>query len=226
MTDYSIKSTISQYRYDHFFHYLIINNDELRLFLCQYVSQDFTIKTTTVDNSEDFHHHYEGKRFILDVVCRDEKGRYYNIEMQNGYIDESEQLRFERYAQRLVARQEKQGHDLTDIKEVFQLILYNGKPMDQFEHYVHQLKKSDKNYHIDYKGDKVKTTILQLALLEEENNMERQLGTMEQVGYLMHFNKAHENSLMDHLVEKIIDMHDEYMSIEEADYAYKLETER
>ena len=88
------------------------------------------------------------------------------------------------------------------------------------------MKKSDKNYHIDYKGDKVKTTILQLALLEEENDMERQLGTMEQVGYLMHFNKAHENSLMDHLVEKIIDMHDEYMSIEEADYAYKLETER
>ena len=145
---------------------------------------------------------------------------------QNGYIDEAEQLRFERYAQRLVARQEKQGHDLTNIKEVFQLILYNGKPIDQFEHYVHQLNKSDKNYHIDYKGDKVQTTILQIALLKEENNMEIQLRIMEQVGYLMHFNKAHENSVMDHLVEKIIDMHDEYMSIEEADYAYKLETER
>ena len=81
-----VKPFMLMYRYDYFFHYLLINNEPLRLFLCQYISHDDSISHTTIENSETYKPSYDGKKLILDVVVKDDKGRYYNFEMQNHSI--------------------------------------------------------------------------------------------------------------------------------------------
>ena len=91
------------YRYDYFFHYLLINDEPLRLFLCQYISHDDSIIHTTIENSETYKPSYDGKKLVLDVVVKDDKGSYYNFEMQNRSIEEEDQIRFMRYGERPVS---------------------------------------------------------------------------------------------------------------------------
>ena len=91
---------IYQFKYDYFFHYLLIYISRLRCFLCQYVSGDNTIQKTYVRNSKTFKSSYQNKKLILDVVVEDDHGRLYDFEMNNYDIQLEDEIRFLRYSER------------------------------------------------------------------------------------------------------------------------------
>ena len=91
---------IYQFKYDYFFHYLLIYISKLRCFLCQYVSGDNTFQKTYVKNSKTFKSSYQNKKLILDVVVEDDHGRLYDFEMNNYDIQLEDEIRFLRYSER------------------------------------------------------------------------------------------------------------------------------
>ena len=91
---------IYQFKYDYFFHYLLIYSSRLRYFLCQHVSGDNTIQKTYVKNSKTFKSSYQNKKLILDVVVEDDHGRLYDFEMNNYDIQLEDEIRFLRYSER------------------------------------------------------------------------------------------------------------------------------
>ena len=91
---------IYQFKYDYFFHYLLIYISRLRCFLCQYVSGDNTFQKTYVKNSKTFKSSYQNKKLILDVVVEDDHGRLYDFEMNNYDIQLEDEIRFLRYRER------------------------------------------------------------------------------------------------------------------------------
>ncbi|MFR7591514.1 MAG: hypothetical protein ACLUVC_08730 [Longibaculum sp.] len=217
---------VEKYGYDYFFHYLLIYYDELRLFLCRYLSKDDSITSTIVINSESFKGSYEGKKLIMDVVVEDDKGRYYDFEMHNYDIELEDQIRFLRYGERLIDRQEKRGIDYVMIRPVYQMIIYTGKPLAQYQHFMHYIQKGDIERHLYYKGELIKTVLLQLQLLKEEYDMQEQLGTMQQLCYLFMYNKPHPFSELCELVKGVVAMHDKFMNSDEFLKAYDIESER
>lgn len=221
-----IQSFMLLYRYDYFFHYLLINNKNLRLFLCRYISQDNSIVYTTVENGETYHSSYDGKKLIMDIVVKDNKGRYYNFEMQNNPIEEEDQIRFMRYGERLVDIQEKKGKQLQNIKPVYQLILYTGREIEGLKRYRHDIRKADEQENRSFKGDRVKTIILQIEKMKEEYEMERELGVMEQLNYLFYYNEVHRFSEMNEIVREVVKMHEEFIESEDFIRAYEIERER
>ena len=221
-----VKPFMFMYRYDYFFHYLLINDEPLRLFLCQYISHDDSISHTTIENSETYKPSYDGKKLILDVVVKDGKGRYYNFEMQNRSIEEEDQIRFMRYGERLVDMQEKKGIKLQNIKEVYQLIIYTGKAIEGLKRYRHDIRKADRQGNKDFKGDRVKTVILQIEKMKEEKEMEKGLEIMEQLNHLFYYNEIHKYSEMDELVKGVVKMHEEFIRSEDFIRACEIERER
>ncbi|MEG0549419.1 MAG: hypothetical protein RR518_11520, partial [Coprobacillus sp.] len=85
---------------DYFFHYLMQQSSFLRKELCTYLSQDYQIATTTVEYNDTYSSLKDGRKYIMDIVIKDDKDRYYNLEMQNGYISENDMKRFQIYAMR------------------------------------------------------------------------------------------------------------------------------
>lgn len=221
-----VKPFMLMYRYDYFFHYLLINDEPLRLFLCQYISHDDSITYTTIENSETYKPSYDGKKLVLDVVVKDDKGRYYNFEMQNRSIEEEDQIRFMRYGERLVDMQEKKGIKLQNIKEVYQLIIYTGKAIEGLKRYRHDIRKADRQGNKDFKGDRVKTVILQIEKMKEEKEMEKGLEIMEQLNHLFYYNEIHKYSEMDELVKGVVKMHEEFIRSEDFIRACEIERER
>lgn len=220
------KKRIMQYRYDYFFHYLLIHMDSLRVFLCRYLSKDHSIQETFVDYNDDYLSFYDGKKLILDVVVYDDKGRYYDFEMQNDSIDEADMVRFMRYGERLLTRQEKKGLLLDSMKNVYQMIFYTGQPIFEYMHYKHYLRKGDIENRVLFRGDKVTTLLMQLKLMEEDVNMEKPLNTLDQIAYLFYNDKPHLQSQTSKLVDEIVELHKAYIASDEAIKAYELELER
>ena len=48
------KKQLLQFNYDYFFHYLLMNSDDIRLIPCRYISGDDSIISTAVINSETY----------------------------------------------------------------------------------------------------------------------------------------------------------------------------
>ena len=217
---------VETYKYDYFFHYSLIYYDELRLFLCRYLSHDQSITSTFVINSETFKGFYENKKLIMDVVVQDDKGRYYDFEMHNYDIKLEDQIRFLRYGERLVDNQEKRGVEYIHLKPVYQMIIYTGQPIDNYHGYIHYIQKGDIKNHLFYRGGVVKTVLLQLQLLKEEYDMEQRLEPMEQLSYLWMYNQSHKFSEMCDLVKGVMKIHDKFMNSDELLKAYEIESER
>ena len=73
--------------------------------------------------------------------------------------------------------------------------------------YIHYIQKGDIKNHLFYRGDVVKTVLLQLQLLKEEYDMEQRLEPMEQLSYLWMYNQPHKFSEMCDLVKGVIDVY-------------------
>lgn len=126
----------------------------------------------------------------------------------------------------LMERQLKRGVDYIDMKDVYQLILYIGNPIENFHHYQHSLKRGDFDYGVLLEHQKTHAVLLQLQLMEEDLNMEVSLTAINQLAYLFMNGKSHENSEAVEDVKEAMDIHNKYMNTDEVMKGYELERER
>ena len=226
LPDSEIRKRIAQYRYDYFFHYLLMESERIRLTLCRFLSGDNTIQQTFLETNESYIPYYGGKKLIMDQVVRDDKGRLYNFEMQNYDIEDDDEVRFACYLNNMMERQLKRGVDYIDMKDVYQLVLYTGNPVENFHHYQHNLKRGDFEYGAVLEHQKAHAVLLQLQLVEEDLNMEVSLTVINQLAYLFMNGKSHENSETVEDVKDAKDIHNKYMNTDEVIKGYELERER
>ena len=95
---------VDRYGHDAFFHYLVTKHDGIRLTLCQKMIKEYRIVETYVQNSMYYPSFYDGKRYVLDILAKDEQDNLYNIEMQCYTIDEEQLIRFQTYSFRVLSR--------------------------------------------------------------------------------------------------------------------------
>ena len=154
------------------------------------------------------------------------RGRLYNFEMQNYDIEDDDEVRFACYLNNMMERQLKRGVDYIDMKDVYQLVLYTGNPVENFHHYQHNLKRGDFEYGAVLEHQKAHAVLLQLQLMEEDLNMEVSLTAINQLAYLFMNGKSHENSETVEDVKDAKDIHNKYMNTDEVIKGYELERER
>ena len=146
--------------------------------------------------------------------------------MQNYDIEDDDEVRFACYLNNMMERQLKRGVDYIDMKDVYQLVLYTGNPVENFHHYQHNLKRGDFEYGAVLEHQKAHAVLLQLQLMEEDLNMEVSLTAINQLAYLFMNGKSHENSETVEDVKDAKDIHIKYMNTDEVIKGYELERER
>ncbi|MEG0365279.1 MAG: PD-(D/E)XK nuclease family transposase [Coprobacillus sp.] len=205
---------VSDFCSDYFFHYLMHHCDHLRLELCRYLSNDDSIKYTTIENSDTYSTHKGGRKRVLDIVVKDDKDRYYNYEMQNNDIAYSDIKRFQIYAMRLIERQMIGHNTLNHLNKVRQLIIYTGKAIDNLKYYHHKMELYDKRYEVLLEKGLIIMNIMQLEKMEEEE-MEVIRRDIHQVMRLFKDEEAHKEEQESELAKEVVKIYEEFVGSKE-----------
>ncbi len=110
---------------DLFFKYTLSREDADSVYARNTIIQRVTgikVKESTVQNPNLDPKTIGKKRIILDVHVKDEKGRFFNLEMQTTYAGEAEMMRFEFYGARALNNQLDRSERYRDLKPVYQII--------------------------------------------------------------------------------------------------------
>ena len=122
-----MSNTMHQLSYsnDLFFKYTLSREDEGSVYARNTIIERVTgikVKESTVQNSNLDPGTIGKKRIILDVHVKDEKGRFFNLEMQTTYAGVAEMMRFEFYGARALNNQLDSSEKYKDLKPVYQII--------------------------------------------------------------------------------------------------------
>ena len=113
------------YSNDLFFKYTLSREDEGSVYARNTIIERVTgikVKESTVQNPNLDPGTIGKKRIILDVHVKDEKGRFFNLEMQTTYAGVAEMMRFEFYGARALNNQLDSSEKYKDLKPVYQII--------------------------------------------------------------------------------------------------------
>ena len=108
-----------------FFKYTLSREDEGSVYARNTIIERVTgirVKESTVLNPNLDPGIIGKKRIILDVHVKDEKGRFFNLEMQTTYAGVAEMMRFEFYGARALNNQLDSSEKYRDLKPVYQII--------------------------------------------------------------------------------------------------------
>ncbi|MEG0548280.1 MAG: PD-(D/E)XK nuclease family transposase [Coprobacillus sp.] len=205
---------VSDFCSDYFFHYLMYHCSQLRLEICKYLTHDDTITFTTIENSDTYSTFKDGKKYVMDIVIRDDKYRYYNIEMQNGNMTTSDMKRFQVYAMRLIEKQMIGKETTHEISKVRQLIIYTGKSIQNFNHYQHKLELYDKRYQVLLEKGLITMNIIQIEKMEEEE-MEVIRSDIHQVMRLFKNEEVHKEEQESPLAKEVVEIYKQFIESEE-----------
>ena len=122
-----MSNTMNQLNYsnDLFFKYTLSREDEGSVYARNTIIERVTgikVKESTVQNPNLDPKTIGKKRIILDVHVKDEKGRFFNLEMQTTYAGVAEMMRFEFYGARALNNQLDSSEKYKDLKPVYQII--------------------------------------------------------------------------------------------------------
>ena len=118
-------NTVLNYCNDVFFKYALSREDEGSVYARNTIIERVTgikVKESTVQNPNLDPGTIGKKRIILDVHVKDEKGRFFNLEMQTTYAGVAEMMRFEFYGARALNNQLDSSEKYKDLKPVYQII--------------------------------------------------------------------------------------------------------
>ena len=118
-------NTVLNYCNDVFFKYTLSREDEGSVYARNTIIERVTgikVKESTVLNPNLDPGIIGKKRIILDVHVKDEKGRFFNLEMQTTYAGVAEMMRFEFYGARALNNQLDSSEKYKDLKPVYQII--------------------------------------------------------------------------------------------------------
>ena len=118
-------NTVLNHCNDVYFKYTLSREDEGSVYARNTIIERVTgikVKESTVQNPNLDPGTIGKKRIILDVHVKDEKGRFFNLEMQTTYAGVAEMMRFEFYGARALNNQLDSSEKYKDLKPVFQII--------------------------------------------------------------------------------------------------------
>ncbi|WP_232780400.1 Rpn family recombination-promoting nuclease/putative transposase [Candidatus Stoquefichus sp. SB1] len=156
----------------------------------------------------------ESSKMVLDVVVKDDFGRYYNFEMQNGYIGKDELGRFQLYAMRLVERQLQDGKNYGELEKVIQLIIYTGSPVKNYDHDYHIARLYDDQYQIMMEKGLLEFHILQTQRMEADN-MELKSEGIREVFWMFADEENHKKKPKTKLGEEVVGLYESYQNSDE-----------
>ena len=120
------------YSNDLFFKYTLSREDEGSVYARNTIIERVTgikVKESTVLNPNLDPGTIGKKRIILDVHVKDEKGRFFNLEMQTTYAGVAEMMRFEFYGARALNNQLDSSEKYKDLKPVYHSCLKTMRKM-------------------------------------------------------------------------------------------------
>ncbi|MCR0411305.1 Rpn family recombination-promoting nuclease/putative transposase, partial [[Clostridium] innocuum] len=118
-------NTVLNHCNDVYFKYTLSREDEGSVYARNTIIERVTgikVKESTVQNPNLDPGTIGKKRIILDVHVKDEKGRFFNLEMQTTYAGVAEMMRFEFYGARALNNQLDSSEKYKDLKPVYQII--------------------------------------------------------------------------------------------------------
>ena len=129
------------------------------------------------------------KRIILDVHVKDEKGRFFNLEMQTTYAGVAEMMRFEFYGARALNNQLDSSEKYKDLKPVYQIIFiekcaWNNKNL--INHYQMRNEQGED----ESKHPLIRRTYIHLPVINEiaKKKAIQQMDDFEQLCFLFENN--------------------------------------
>ena len=216
------KKRVDRYGHDGFFHYMMMRHDDIRKSFCQWMIPDCKIVETTVVNGEYYPTHNEGKKLILDILAKDEKGNLYNIEMQCYTIDKKEFVRFQLYAYRVLSDEVKKGISYSEVKPLRQMIINTEKPIEGFCDYIHQFVMCDKKTGKQMPYSLYEIYLVQLHYLDMEKI---EIEEFDEFMYLFKNDKVYDKIKVHKNVQEAVTMHEEYLDSRERIAAIERERE-
>lgn len=199
---------------DVFFKYCMAGDDEKSIFIRHFILEfilGFHIKKTTVLNPELLPDSVVEKKVILDILLKDEKGQFFNIEMQISGYSQNNLLRFQEFAFRMTSRQTEKGKDYTNLKTCYQIIFIDAisEYSDEFIRYF--VLKDQHNIEYD-RSSLINIIFLQMPVINrivKEKGIEN-LNAFEQLCYL--FKNGPDDDILkskERLVELLMEKHEE-----------------
>ncbi len=204
-----IRKVVDSYGHDAFFHYLVSKHDAIRLIFCQKMVKEYKIIETTVIKSEYYPSHNQGKKFVLDILAKDDQGHLYNIEMQCYMIDDEEMIRFQLYAHRVLSDEAKKGISNKEVKPLRQMIINTSKPLEGLNQYIHHFVMYDIENEVRLPNSLYEVYLVQLAYLNME---EIKIEAFDELMYLFKNNQAYDKIEVHKNVVEAMTMHEEYMN--------------
>ena len=203
-----IHQKVTKYSHYAFCHYLFTHSDNIRLAFCQKIMPNRKIISTHIRNAS-----FPGDAVSIkgNILAIDDKGDYYNIEMQAYDITEGEMNRFQIYAGILLRIQSERGKRYQNIHIVRQLILNLGRPIENMNHFYHHFIIYDKEHQMELPYSKQDLHIFQPYYFEEEDKTDE----VNQLMYLFKNDVIYDKIELGELVREAIKMHEQYIDSEE-----------
>ena len=217
-------SHVSDFCSDYFFHYLLYHSPEVRLLLARHLSSHKVAYTSLTYNDE-YPRIKVLKKAVLDVVFKDNRGFLYSAEMQNGFINRSEIVRFIHYGALLLQREIQRGGSY-NVKSIHMLIIYTGKPIHQLNHFTHHLEFMDRDYRIVLRDGPIHIEIIQTQRMEELSMETVLRNPFHQFIHLFENEENHKKVKDNKMCEDIINMYREYVNSDDYFDYCRIERER
>ncbi len=200
----------ARFRNEKFLKKAFKENTAFLIKLCEEQSND-TIHSITFHGATQLTFSRDNKELGLDFYIEDDKGRCYNIELQNYYLSLNERVRFNTYGDRIVQNQVRRSQSYDKIPQCYQMIYYFGDPISTFKVFEDTYRKTVGSTGAPYDGSKLISTIYTVKhldkLIEEMYNKgELHLTFTEQFCYLLLNDVPYPYMEPDNLIKEMIPM--------------------
>ena len=213
-------NTVLNYCNDVFFKYTLSREDEGSVYARNTIIERVTgikVKESTVQNSNLDPGTIGKKRIILDVHVKDEKGRFFNLEMQTTYAGVAEMMRFEFYGARALNNQLDCSEKYRDLKPVYQIIFIEKCAWNNKNLINHYQMRNEQGENESYYPLILRTFVHMPAINDIVKEKEMQiLNDFEQLIYLFENNKK--NDILkskERLVKVFMDKYEEMQKDDE-----------
>ena len=167
---------------DYFFKYLIVESVKNNDFLVPTIIEALTpIKVSCLElsNIELPPLGIDGKLNRVDIHVIDDQGFHYDIEMENGRLDENNVARFEIYMGKLLGVQESAGKPYDLINPVYEIIFISDTNSDEL---IERYSLFSDSHHERLKFDRFNFIVINMPLINEKSREE--LSAFEKIIYV------------------------------------------
>ena len=207
-------NTVLNHCNDVYFKYTLSREDEGSVYARNTIIERVTgirVKESTVLNPN------LDPGIILDVHVKDEKGRFFNLEMQTTYAGVAEMMRFEFYGARALNNQLDCSEKYRDLKPVYQIIFIEKCAWNNKNLINHYQMRNEQGENESYYPLILRTFVHMPAIndIVKEKEMQR-LNDFEQLVYL--FENNEKNDILkskERLVKVFMDKYEEMQKDDE-----------